>query len=311
MQSTPQTPHGLNSPWASWVATWPCRLPPLSGTVQSHGGSDTGHRLTHSCHSQAVSSVSPSLGESHSGTNEKYGASRRTWCGGDGIREGWDHRLLVSRDSQLRNKARKLLERRHVTCTLWPETPSSHSHRKQAEPWVRWSREAGCTHSAGPPPGLGRQKLCVTLLNTFPDQVDPMVLTGTATPDSYQGPVVMTEWARVHPKQCGEEQRHNQTAPPPPPSVLGTQASPAPSCCLPYPWGVTLFPDFQKMLKNFPSAIGSLPCFLKLLLIYSLKILFLPFLWLGWERGERKEEVVAYYYLSYLLAVKTYWLQVI
>lgn len=97
-------------------------------------------------------------------------------------------------------------------------------------------------------------------------------------------PVVMTEWAKVHPKQCREEQRHNQTAPPPP-RIHGTQASSALSCCLPYPWGVTLFSDFHKMLKNFPSAIGSLPCFLKLLLIYSLKILFLPFLWLGWERG--------------------------
>ena len=217
---------------------------------------------------------------------------------GDGIREGQGHSLLVLRGSQPRNEdIRKLLERRHVTRTLWPKTPSNHSHQKQAEPWVRWSHEAGCSHSAGPPPGLGRQKLCVTLLNTFPDQVDPMVLMGAATSDSYQGPIVTTEWAKVHPKQCGEQQRHNQTAPTPP-RVHGTQPSPALRCCLPYPWGVTLFPDFQKMLRIFPSAIGSLPCFLKLLLIYSLKILFLPFLWLGWERGERKEEVVAYYYLS-------------
>lgn len=47
-------PMGRNSPWAPWVATGSCRLPPLSGTVQSHGVGGVQTQGTGSCPSQAV-----------------------------------------------------------------------------------------------------------------------------------------------------------------------------------------------------------------------------------------------------------------
>lgn len=36
--------------------------------------------------------------------------------------------------------------------------------------------------------------------------------------------------------------------------------------------GMTLFSDFSELAKGFSSDVDTLPCFLKLLLIYSLKI---------------------------------------
>ena len=77
--------------------------------------------------------LSHSWGDSHSGTHENCRASRDTW-GGSGIRKGQSPILLVSRGSQRRNKARKRLERRHVTLVLWLGTLSHHSHQTQAEP---------------------------------------------------------------------------------------------------------------------------------------------------------------------------------
>ena len=102
----------------------------------------------------------------------------------------------------------------HSCCDLRPSATTA--TKRKLSPWALPAHDAGCSHSAGPLPGLGRQRLSVSLLNTSPDQMYPVVLKGAATSDWYQGPVVRAEWATVHPKQWGKQQRHKQATLSPP-----------------------------------------------------------------------------------------------
>ena len=180
------------------MAAGSCGLPPLSGTVQSHGVGVFRLRA------RAPSELSQPGCHIHEGTATRVPMRIAGLPGTPGEGVASERARVPSYLSQEApsggTRPGKGLrgDMWHSCCDLGPSATTA--TKRKLSPWVLPALEAGCSHSAGPPPGLERQRLCVSLLNTSPDQMDPVVLKGTATSDSYQGPVVRAEWTTVHPK---------------------------------------------------------------------------------------------------------------
>lgn len=195
-------------------------------------------------------SVSPLLGCRPLGTNENHRASNRTWGGGWhqsglGPEVRWPafptHTPPTLRGSQQRDKARKLLERIHVTLSLWLNTPTDTELRSRLSPWGRWAHGVDCSCFCRPSTRPVKAET-VTLLYSFPAYMKPMVMIVTATSDSYHG----LSWQQNGNSPPRAMWKRAKAQPDSSPTLQGTQSSAILSFHFPRPPLLTLFSDFQE-----------------------------------------------------------------
>lgn len=209
-------------------------------------GSNTGHRLAHSCHSLSFSSSCCLLWVQLLEHWWEYTmqASSKTWgggrYGGPGQRPGSLNSpscptCLDRFPAEEKGQENAWEETFNIS---WSNTPTATVIRSRMSPWASWvlRADSSCFCRTSMRPGES-ESVCYWSKLLFL-HVGVRVGVGRSsvglividTSDPHQGPIVTTKWETAHPEQCRKEQSHSQTALPPSrvPSLLPHLAAASP-----------------------------------------------------------------------------------